>query len=702
MSDLEKRLRRILQKSGSRPMELSRLRRELNIKKREFTQYERILTRLRQTGELVDAGGGRVALARRGVATPATVVKSRRTFGFARLDDGKTDVFLPGGKMQGALPGDRVLLRVERADNGALDAGEVLSVTRRAEARLSGRVEREEDGRLVLAFDDNAFPPVALAAGGPAAAVGDKVVARILPADDGREHLAEVEISYGSAQVAKNCCDAILDAAGIPVVFSPELLRQAEQAAGRLPARQADENRLDLRRECIFTIDGADAKDIDDAVSLSSTPDGWQLGVHIADVGSYVAPGSLLDAEAYRRGTSVYFADSVIPMLPPSLSNGACSLNPCEDRFAFSALMQLSPEGELVDFSFRKTVIRSRIKGVYSEINAVLQGEADRDIQEKYAEFSEVLRRMHRLSRLLRQRRDRRGSINLSSVESKIIVGKDGIACDVLPRTQGDAEGMIEEFMLTANEAAAGLALRHVLPFVFRVHEPPSPDKLMALKELLGAVGIASAAVTPGVAPKKLSGILDAAKKTQYGPIVNLAMLRTMQKARYDDRNLGHFGLALANYTHFTSPIRRYSDLCIHRILAAFVAGEPPEALRRRFAAAAHAAARQASLTELRALGAERACEDCYKAEYMRAHLGERFAGIVVSAEPYGIYVQLDNTVEGLVRAELLGEEMLYDGRMQYASPDGSRRLRVGDRIQVTVAGADVATGRVDFALVRD
>lgn len=696
MSDLKNRLLRALEQGENGPIQPARLFARMGLKRREYARAERMLEQLRKSGK-VTSTDGRVAPARHTDAKRATVVKAKRTFGFARLDDGQTEVFLPGKRMRGALPGDRVLLRVEK-DGAGLDVGEVLSVTERAPARLSGTVEKEGDDRF-LRFDDGAYFPVALSKGGVRAKEGDKVVARILHADDGRDHLAEVQMSYGSALLAKNCCDAILDAAGIATSFSFEVLGAADAAAQMLPGPQTDKDRLDLRDSCIFTIDGADTKDIDDAISLSCSEAGWELGVHIADVSAYVEAGSLLDAEAFLRGTSVYYADSVVPMLPPSLSNGACSLNPDEDRFAFSALMRLSPDGVLTDFAFRKTVIRSRVKGVYEEINRIFSGEADEEIRRKYAGCAQSLETMRELAALLGRRREARGALALTSVESKILIGEDGRAADVRPRVQGEAERLIEELMLTANEAAATLALRSGLPFVFRVHEEPSLEKLAALKELLDAVGIPSGAAAPGVTPKKLSKILAAAQATQYGTVVNLAVLRAMQKARYDARNLGHFGLALANYTHFTSPIRRYCDLTIHRILSAYVAGEAPETLNKRFSASAEAAAKRASMTELRAMDAERACEDRYKAEYIRAHLGERFAGTVVSAAPHGVYVQLDNTVEGLVRTELLGEGMLFDGRMQYATADGKKRLRVGDRVQVTAAAADVSLGRVDFAL---
>lgn len=697
MSDLEKRVRVQLRKSGKKPIAHKELRRRAGVGKKENDEYQKLIEQMHARGEIVGENR-RVVLSQNVGAKPATIVRVKSTFGFARPDGAQRDVFVPGRQLMGAMPGDRVMLRISRSD-GELDAGEVLSILERARVRLSGTAKTNAYGEMELIPDNSAFAPLLIEGQKRAADNGEKVVATIRQeGDNHRNYRAVVETRFGTAMLAKNCCDAILDAAGIDRVFRPEVLQAAEQAAQRDIAEEIS-RRLDLRGEPIFTIDGADTKDIDDAVSLTKTETGWHLGVHIADVSYYVTPNTPLDAEAYHRGTSVYFADSVVPMLPPALSNGACSLNPQEDRLAFSALMTLDPDGALTDFRFVKTVIRSRVKGVYTEVNRILAGEQETVLEEKYHEVKPQLFEMVQLAKLLQKQRQARGSLALVSTESKIKVDESGVAFDVLPRVQGEAERLIEELMLTANEAAATLALAQQLPFVYRVHETPAPEKLAALKELLDAVGLPSGKVLPGVRPAALSDILQRAQQTPYAVLINSAMLRAMQKARYNEKNLGHYGLALANYTHFTSPIRRYPDLAIHRILSAYVKGDPAEKLHKRFDSFVASASKQSSTAELNAMGVERACEDCYKAEYMSRHIGERYNGTVTSAAAHGIYVQLENTIEGLVRTESLGEGMLYDGRMQYATSDGKRRVRVGDRIAVIVAAADVSTGRIDFAL---
>ncbi|MEG2174567.1 MAG: VacB/RNase II family 3'-5' exoribonuclease [Oscillospiraceae bacterium] len=700
MAQLEKRLRAILAGAGKKPMGRRELTRLAKVKHQEDDACREILTEMTRSGELVENQRG-FSLAKNIKAQPATIVKVKPNFGFARPDGAERDVFVPGSRLMGALPGDRVMVRISKSD-GDLDAGEVLSIAERAEYVLSGTVRQNTAGEWELLPDDNSYTTMQLENGSDLHS-GDKVTARIERGGEShRDHRAVILSAFGSGEMAKNCCNAILEASGIRRDFPDEVLSAAERLAADEPNHAELSTRLDLREACIFTIDSADTKDIDDAVSLAKTDCGWALGVHIADVSHYVTAKSPLDVEAFERGTSVYFADSVIPMLPPALSNGACSLNPGEDRLTFSALMELSDNGELVKCEFRKTIIRSCLKGVYSEINALFDGTALPETKKRYEQVTESLMLMRELSVRLGRLRAGRGALALSSVESNIEIDAEGWVANITPRVQGESERLIEELMLTANEAAATLALSRGLPFVYRVHEPPAPEKLTALRELLQAVGLPSVGVQPGVAPGELGKLLRAANEMKSGPVVNSAMLRAMQKARYNSENLGHYGLALANYTHFTSPIRRYPDLAIHRILSAFVTGDSPEVCNRRFSAFAEAVSKRASDTEVCAAGVERSCQDCYKAEYMHRHLGESFEGIITAVLAHGIYVMLKNTIEGLVRTEALGDGMVYDGHMQYARADGTNRLGVGDVVRVTVAAADAATGHVDFMLCKD
>lgn len=697
MSDFEKKVRVQLKKAGKRPLEHNELKRRAGIGKKDATEYRKTIERMTASGEIVEKNR-RVMLSKSVGAKPAIIVKVKNTFGFARIEGEQRDVFVPGSRLMGTFPGDRVMVKLIDSD-GELDAAEVLSVLQRANVRLSGSTKLNSYGELQFIPDNSAFAPMLVSGQQRAATDGEKVVATIKQnGDSHRDCRAVIEKEFGSAQLAKNCCDAILSAYNIEREFPPEVIAEAERVA-KTPIEDEILTRTDLRNEPIFTIDGADTKDIDDAVSVKKTAVGWELGVHIADVSYYVKPNTLLDAEAFHRATSVYFADSVIPMLPKALSNGACSLNPNEDRLAFSAIIDLDNEGAINHYRFFKSVIRSRVKGVYSEVNSILAGDVTAELQEKYKDVIATIPELASLAIALKKRRFKRGSMELSSVESKIIVDENGVAADIKARVSGQSENIIEELMLTANEAAATLALENELPFVFRIHEQPSPEKLLALKELLDAVGLPSGNAVAGVKPAELSKILSAARETAFGAIVNSAMLRAMQKARYNEKNLGHYGLALENYAHFTSPIRRYPDLAIHRIITAFLKRKKQGGPLRGFGGFVSAASKQSSAMELNAMSVERSCEDCYKAEYMSRHLGEKYIGIVTSAAVHGVYVRLENTVEGLIRAEALGEGMLYDGKMQYCSADGKRRIRVGESIAIIVAGAEVSTGRVDFTL---
>ncbi len=382
------------------------------------------------------------------------------------------------------------------------------------------------------------------------------------------------------------------------------------------------------------------------------------------------------------------------------MSNGICSLNPGEDRLTFSAILTLDTNGRLVDYDFRKSVIRSRVKGVYSEVNRLLDGEDAPEIREKYREVLDVLPLMRELKDLLRKNRKERGAPDLESAESKLILDESGRIQEVIPRERGEAEIMIEEFMLLANEAAARLARKLELPFVYRVHEHPDPERISLLKDTLLRLGFHTDGLKDRVPASVLCNILEQAKGQPAERIVNQMVLRAMAKAKYSENPVGHYGLVLEDYAHFTSPIRRYPDLSIHRILSALVRGEAPERLKKHFGKFAVRSAAHSSEAELAAMQVERDCEDCYKAEYMKSRVGCCFDGIVSSVTSFGMYVELSNTIEGLVRMDSLPEgEYFYDGVMELTDTRSGRRFRVGDPVRVCCVGADVNAGNVDFVL---
>ena len=455
----------------------------------------------------------------------------------------------------------------------------------------------------------------------------------------------------------------------------------------------------DLRGLPIFTIDSAETKDIDDAISLMKTQNGgYELGVHIADVSHYVRPDTALDKEAYERATSIYYADKVIPMLPTQLSNGICSLNEGEERLAFSCLMQLDESGNIHSYQFVKSVIRSRVKGVYKEINALLDGSNDPALVTKYKDVMAQLPAMTELYEKRLALRKARGAMDIESDEAKLVMDEEGRCVDIVKRTRGVSECMIEEFMLLANQCAANAGRTHHVPFVYRIHEAPDAERMEKLSNTLKACGLNVHFAGEVPTQLELSAILDETRGQPIQIPVHTGILRSMQKARYSPEPKGHYGLVLADYAHFTSPIRRYPDLAIHRILTDMLVGKPEQELIKDYTGFATHASEQSSRQEVSAVRIERDVEDLYKAEYMHNHLGEVYTGTVAGVTPRGIFVALENTVEGFVPAAQLckGEATVVEG-VSILDPLTGKRWMLGDPVKVQVAGANVALGRIDF-----
>ena len=628
------------------------------------------------------------------------VVKLGKNFAFVMLEDGTSDIFIPGRFTKGAMPGDDVLVekfehpRVEGSDEGAILA----ILTEKND--LVGTVRRVE-GRLRFVPDDCPAITMPLARdceGG--AKDGDKVAVEILNRGNRQEdHRVGVAMRFGSSDEAKRCAKALLYAKDIRTRFPDKVREEAKKFEGAEISEKDCEGRMDLRALPIFTIDSAETKDIDDAVSLTRTSDGgFELGVHIADVSNYVKPGTELDNEAFSRATSVYYADQVVPMLPKALSNGICSLNENELRLAFSCLMRLDKEGNLTDYRFVKSIIRSRVKGVYSEINALLAGTADAEIKAKYADVIDQLPAMKELYGHRARLRKERGCMDIESGEVKLILDENGRCIDVKKRTSGESESMIEEFMLLANQCAAHFARVKQIPFVYRVHEEPNAEKLERLHALLQACGINDHFAKDVPTPKELSAILEGVRGTPYEQIINTGMLRCMSKALYEEKPKGHYGLVLKDYAHFTSPIRRYPDLAIHRIMTDMLKGTEKETMILRYTDFAERASKQSSEREVIAMQIERKAEDCYKAEYARRHLGECYEGTISGVTQRGLFIELDNGVEGFVPASSLTPSgtSLTEG-VRLTDPASGKSWSLGDKMMITIVRADVNLGKIDF-----
>lgn len=636
----------------------------------------------------------------------ATVTRVTPRSGFMTDESGEvpTEYFVRGRDMKGAIPGDVVLAKKTAAadiDHKNPEAV-VLTVLQQSDQLMTGVIVAEGN-RLMVMPDKLCDEPLFIdKMGTKPLKVGEKVAFSIKKRGERHfDHTVAIESSFGSAEDAKSSAEAYMLVNGLHTEFPNEVLTEAAKLDIDEPNPDESARRLDLRGEPIFTIDGADTKDIDDAVSIAKTENGYKLGVHIADVSHYVKKGSKLDEEAFFRGTSIYYADRVVPMLPRELSNGICSLNPNVDRLAFSCLMEISADGKLKSYRFEKSVIRSRVKGVYSEVNAILDGSASGEIKEKYSRVIERIPVMRELAEILEKNRMDRGAPDIDTQESKIITDENGVCVDVKVRGRGIAERIIEEFMLMANNAAASLAMKEKFPFVYRVHEAPTVEKLTLLNETLTALGINPEGIGEKSTASDLARILRENKDSDKYIVINRIVLRTMMKARYCEEPLGHYGLVMPEYAHFTSPIRRYADLSIHRILTDYVYALSNEKLNKKYTKFAAEAALQASNTELSAVRCERECENFYMAEYMKKHVGEEFDGFISGVSPSGVFVALDNTVEGMVSVTRmpLGEYEVQHGVILTGAADG-RVFTVGDKVRVKCVSVNVNGGFIDFEFI--
>ena len=667
---------------------------------KDKTKFRKVLGEMERDGKVTVSRDHVVELIRNENRKTAVIVSLSKGFAFARMTEGdEPDLFIHSSGLNGALLGDKVEV-LPVMDDPKGPSGRVLKILERKEQRTTGTVVREGfyfalRADCAIRYDISIMDRDLLGAN-----EGDKVMAELYTRPGGDRLFARVIKIYGKGSSARVCADAILEQNDIPAVFPEDVLKEAEAVSSRGVTDEDRKGRLDLRRFAIFTIDSASAKDLDDAISVTRTrTGGFKLGVHIADVSHYVKEGSRLDAEAITRGTSVYFADRVVPMLPEALSNGVCSLNAGEDKLTFSAIIHLDGEGNMEKYEFRKSVIRSKVRGVYSEVNEIFAKTASKELKQKYAPVIRGLNAARELADILKRRAKERGYMELESVEPKFTLDENGICVNVEPRRSGEAEEMIEQLMICANQAAAKLAKEKGLPFVYRIHGHPEQRRIDTLIELLDALGVSAKEIRQGEPKTKdFAAILERVRDTPAQRVISHQLLRTMDKARYSTEPIGHFGLALADYSHFTSPIRRYPDTAIHRILSALCEGKSPAEIGRMYSGFAQNAAEESSRLEVRAMTAERSAEDCYMAEYIRQHIGEEFTGIISGVTARGVFVQLPSSVEGFVPVDSFeGCQFTYDGLITQYDALSHKKLTIGQELRVQVVAADVATGRIDF-----
>ena len=655
----------------------------------ERDALSRALKAAEAEGSLVRDARGRFVTPEKLGLVRGTVQGSERGFGFLLREDGGEDLFIPRHGMHGARHGDTVYAAVVGGERG--DEARVHAVLARGMKELTGTYYREKKGGFIEP-DERRFADKVRIAGGARAVTGEKVLVRITAYPDGRAPEGEIVRVLGRSGDLRVEEGALIASAGLPEAFPPRALAEAEKAASE---RVIPGMRRDFREEPIVTIDGDDSRDFDDAVALSRTGEGYFLGVHIADVSHYVRRGGETDKEAYERGTSVYFPDRVLPMLPESLSNGACSLNEGEDRYTLSCLIRLDGQGRVLGSELVRGVIRSCARMTYNRVNAILAGDAA--LREQYAPLVPMFELMRELAEKLTARRQTRGCVDLDVKEAHITLGEDGeVRLDA--RERGVSERIIEEFMILANEAVAEFAAGYELPFVYRIHEQPTEEKAAAFKTYLRELGINARFQPENVRPADYAKVLEQLEGKPLRGVVNNVMLRSMAKAKYSPENCGHFGLASKCYCHFTSPIRRYPDLIVHRVVCAVLEGKAAEA-EKLFGSFVPNAAAHCSARERRADEAERNVDELYKVWYMRGHLGEEFEGVISGVTSFGIFVQLENTAEGLVRVEQLPGEGYVFSEERYALESAQHAFRLGDAVRVTVAGCDLAARKCEFLL---
>ena len=707
LKERKERILAYMESVGYVPIKRRDMRAMLSVPQEDREKFESLINELIAEGRVFETKKGKLALPKDLQMATGTFIGHARGFGFVTPDAGGEDIFIPASETMGAMQKDRVLYKMlHKAEKGKKADGVIVRILERGQQRIVGTFEAGSKGYgFVVADDKKIAKDIFISRENTKGAVtGHKVVVEITDyGEDRRNPEGKVIEILGHINDPGVDILSVIRRYELAVEFPEEVYAEIEHL-GTEVAEADKKGREDLRDLLTITIDGADAKDLDDAVSLKRLGNGnFELGVHIADVSHYVRENTALDKEAYARGTSVYLVDRVIPMLPHKLSNGICSLNPHVDRLALSCLMEVNGRGEVVSHRILESVINSDYRMTYTAVREILE-DGTPALLEQYAEILPMLEDMEELRQILGEKRRKRGSVNFDLPESKIILDENGKPIDIKPYEKSIATNMIEEFMLVCNETIAENSFWQEMPFMYRSHQEPDEDKLEKMEQFLRGFGYYLRKKDGEIHPRELQKVLQKAEETDEERIITRMVLRSMMQARYTAENGGHFGLAAKYYCHFTSPIRRYPDLEIHRMIKKMLHGELDEKASAYYRRKMPDWAKHCSKQERVAEDAERDTDALKKVEFMEDKVGQIYEGIISGVTNWGIYVELPNTIEGMVALSQMDDDYYEfdEKKMLVFGKRTKKSYRLGDKVVVSVAKVDRMMGTIDFAFAEE
>lgn len=705
MKDKEKIILDFMNNEQYEPMKAKEISILLGVPKNEYAEFLNVIKELEANYKIVRNKKKKYKLVGKNFVE-GIYRKNQKGYGFVKLDKSDDEIYIAKENSSNALNGDKVLIEIIEEKNKIKSAeGKIKKIIKHEKETIVGTFQKSKNFGFVVP-DDRSFGTDIFISKKNMEKLKDnqKVVTKITKyPQNGRNAEGEIIEILGAVDEAGVDMLSIIKQYGLPSEFPKEVIEEAKKYGDKINNEEI-KNRVDLRNEAIFTIDGEDAKDLDDAVKVSKLENNnYKLDVHIADVSNYVKEGSLLDKEAVIRGTSIYMLNKVIPMLPKELSNGICSLNAGEDRFTLSCSMEINNKGEIISSEVYKGIIRVTERMNYHDVQKILD-KSDKEILKRYEKYVEEFELMDELAKILKQRRIEQGYLNLDIPESKIDLDKNGKVVKIGKYETSFSNEIIEQFMLSANETIAEKFFWLEAPFIYRVHEDPDLEKVKELNKFLYNFGFKIKIVNDKIYPKEISDILEKIKGKEEEKVISTLILRTLKIARYEAENKGHFGIASKYYCHFTSPIRRYPDLFIHRIISKYLENNylVEDKFINEYKQKSVDRAKSSSEMEKIATKAERDSEDMKKAEYMQDKIGEIYQGIISSVTQFGIFVELENTVEGLIRFENLGNEYFnYDENKKILIGERTNiTYKIGDKVKIKVIKANKDLRQIDFEII--